>query len=150
MPHAAPPTLETAVAADASALSALLAEAGLPTEELASYLPHFIVARRDGRVLGGVGLEPLGPWGLVRSLVVAEPERGHGLARAMCERLIAKARDQGIERLYLLTAVARPLFEQLGFHAIDRAEAPEAVRATEEFRTFRHPSAVCLTKALVG
>jgi N-acetylglutamate synthase-like GNAT family acetyltransferase len=61
---------------------------------------------------------------------------------------MAQARLAGVQRLYLLTAVARPLFEQLGFHAIDRSEVPASVRATEEFSMFRHPSAVCMTRAL--
>lgn len=149
MPQAATqPMIQPAIAIDEAAIHALLADVGLPSEEFSRHRPHFFVARRVDCVVGCVGLEPLGVWGVMRSLVVARPERGRGLATALCRRLMEHARGQGIARLYLVTAAARPLFEQLGFHAVDRTEVPAAVRATEELTTFRDSTAVCMTRAL--
>jgi amino-acid N-acetyltransferase len=61
----------------------------------------------------------------------------------MLERL---AGADGAERLHLLTTDAAPFFEHLGYEKLDRAEAPAAIAATEQFRTLCSGSATYLTR----
>ena len=98
----------------------LLAECDLSTDDVSDHWDHFIVAE-DGKTLAGViGLEPLASLGLLRSLAVAKPYRGHGLARALCNRMDAYARQQGIDELYLLTTTAADFFLKLGLACMTR------------------------------
>lgn len=95
-----------------------------------------------------MGLEVLGPFGLLRSLAVDPAHRGTGLGRRLCEHITAHARLQGIDTLYLLTTTAEGFFRKHGFHVADRAGVPEAVLATEEFRHLCPSTAVCMVRHL--
>ena len=92
--------------ADAGAaepITQLLLECGLPYEDIGNHLHNFILANRSGRTIGVVGLELYGRIALLRSLAVAVPDRGQGLARALFARAAAHALLQGVNALYLLT-----------------------------------------------
>ncbi|HET9599316.1 MAG TPA: arsenic resistance N-acetyltransferase ArsN2 [Anaeromyxobacteraceae bacterium] len=138
--------LADAVPADRDAVAALLASCGLPHQDLAPDLLHFIVARSGGRVVGVIGLEVHGEDGLLRSLAVADDHRGEGIARRLYASLLGRARGVGVTRLYLLTTGARGFFEMLGFRAVDRDGVPAAIRATEEFRVLCPASAICMVR----
>jgi amino-acid N-acetyltransferase len=135
---------------DRDAIAALLASCGLPQSDIASHLPHFTLAREDGRIVGVIGVEVHGLDGLMRSLAVAPAHRGRGVARRLYASLLKSARGLGITRLYLLTATALSWFQLLGFRAVPRDEVPEAIRSTEEFRTFCPASAVCMMRPIVA
>ncbi|MBL8207744.1 MAG: GNAT family N-acetyltransferase, partial [Blastocatellia bacterium] len=57
---------------------ALLEEVKLPTEGVAEHFADFLIARADERVVGCVGLEKYGSYGLLRSLAVAPNFQGQG------------------------------------------------------------------------
>jgi amino-acid N-acetyltransferase len=130
---------------DRDAVAALLESCGLPHRDLAAHLPHFTVARLDGRIVGVIGLEVHGGDGLLRSLAVADDHRGEGIARRLYASLIGRARALGVTRLYLLATNAQGFFEMLGFRAVDREAVPEAIRDTEEFRACP-ATATCLVR----
>jgi amino-acid N-acetyltransferase len=103
-----------------------------------------LVARAGGRVVGAVGLERYGAYGLLRSLVVAPVVRGQGLGRALTEGLTAAARRRGLRSLFLLTETAASFFASRGFRRIPRDEAAPMVGASVEFTTVCCRSATCM------
>jgi len=138
-------------AADLPAVLGLLDAAALPHRDVTpALLQHYLVARRAGALLGVVGLEPLGPAGLLRSLAVASEERGHGLGVELTRALERHAGGLGISRLYLLTTTAERFFTRLGYRAIPRADAPPALQQTTEFRELCSSSSVCMVRDLLS
>jgi amino-acid N-acetyltransferase len=125
----------------------LLSRAALPLDGLDDGFPGaYVVACTDGAVIGVAGLEQYGVFGLLRSVVVDEGLRRHGVGRALVVERVARARSLGLERVFLLTTTAPRYFEALGFAPTPRREAPEAMLASWEFAGVCPASAVCLTR----
>jgi len=138
-----------ATAGELSQVLALLAGCGLPSDDLtADHLPHFLVCRSGGRVVGTVGLEPAGDIALLRSLAVTRDLRGRGIGHALWRRVAVHARDQGIARLFLLTTTADALFARWGFRQISRAAVPAPIQETTQYRSSCPIDAVVMTLAL--
>lgn len=135
-----------AAPADVPAIATLLREAGLPHEDFAAYIPRFLVARRDGGIIGAIGAEVHAPDALLRSLVVAPAERGGGLGGRLCEALESAAESWGVRRWWLLTTTAERFFATRGFRKVARTAAPPAIAATAEFRGLCPSVAVCLSR----
>lgn len=95
-------------------------------------------------LLGCAGVERYDSAGLLRSVAVASVGRGHGLGGRLVDACIARARAQGLETLWLLTTTAPAFFQRLGFAVVDRATAPAALQASEEFADMCPVSAVCM------
>lgn len=140
------PTITPPRPSDGPAIRALLRAAGLPYEDFAAHLAHFLVARQDGAVIGAVGFELHGRDALLRSLVVAPAQRGAGLGDQLVRELTATARRAGVARFYLLTMTAEQFFTRRGFQKIDRQLVPAAVATTPEFQSLCPASAVCMAK----
>jgi amino-acid N-acetyltransferase len=89
-------------------------------EQLMQHLPSFVVAERDGRIIGCAGLARLSPdLAEVRSLAVAADQQGRGVGRALVNYLLQAARAVGIPQVCALTL--RPdFFTALGFRVVDR------------------------------
>ena len=126
--------LRAATAFDVPAMEALLAAEGLPTGGVAEGIAHFQVLDNGEGVIAAAGIEPHGDNALLRSVVVAPQHRGRGLARRLTEGMAQHAREQGHEAVYLLTMDADGYFADLGFARIDRDDAPETIRSSEQFR----------------
>jgi amino-acid N-acetyltransferase len=135
---------------EASLVSGLIADAGLPVQDLnPQKLVHFIVARRGDAIVGTVGLEPVGgDRALLRSLTVMEGCRSQAIATRLVIAVEKYARSHGIAAVYLLTTSAAGFFVKQGYRIIDRKTPPDAVQATEEFSRICPATAVCLTKSL--
>jgi N-acetylglutamate synthase-like GNAT family acetyltransferase len=126
--------LRRATAADWDAIAALLSTSSLPIDGARDHLEAFTVATRGGVVVGCAGVERYGDVGLLRSVAVAPAERGAGTGARLVERCIADAAAAGCSTLVLLTTTAEHYFPRFGFERIAREAAPEAVRASVEFR----------------
>jgi len=120
--------------ADLAAIESLLSESQLPTAGVKDSLCGFLVAESAGRVVGVVGMEKRGNYGLLRSTAVAPAWRGKHVAKQLVERIIADAEAQGVHALYLLTMTAERYFPSFGFAVATRDVVPEDIRATGEFR----------------
>ncbi|MDA0683312.1 MAG: GNAT family N-acetyltransferase [Bacteroidetes bacterium] len=124
----------------------LLEEAKLPTSGVSLIIDQFLVIRAgresSGPVLAAGAIEPHGPDGLLRSLVVDSSVRGLGLGKRLTEYLLLSSDAD----LYLLTETAESFFELFGFECIDRAQAPDALRASEEFRCLCPESAAFMRR----
>jgi amino-acid N-acetyltransferase len=70
--------------------------------------------------------------------------RGRGLGRRLTDAALVLARERAIERVFLLTETAAPFFRQLGFRDVARADVPEGVRNSLEFRSLCPASAEAL------
>lgn len=63
---------------------------------------------------------PNGQCGYLMNIYTRQAARGKGVARCVVEKLIACARAREVTKIYLeTTAMARPLYESLGFVAMD-------------------------------
>ena len=112
--------------------------------------PHgFIVASVDGTAIGCCGLERYGSDALLRSLAVDPMYRGRGIAAWLIARIVAKAEQERVSALYLLTTTARDYFTRHDFDVCPRSEAPEGIRSSWEFRTGCPDSATLMRRAVV-
>ena len=118
-----------------------------PTLTKGSYAYDFEVGERAGMVVGAIGVERYGDYGLLRSAVVTETERGSGLGARLTRERLDWGRAQNMRSIYLLTTTAAPFFERIGFARIDRHEVPAEVQAAPEFATICPASAVVMRRA---
>ncbi len=81
-------------------------------EELGPPRGFFVVARRDGHPVGGVGVRSIGELahrdGEVKRLWVRPDQRRLGVASALMDEALGGARRRGFERLYLETGNRQP------------------------------------------
>jgi amino-acid N-acetyltransferase len=133
---------------DLAAVSDLLAAAGLPLAGVRESFGEFVVAESGGRRVGAAGLERHGDVGLLRSVVVAPSHRGTGLGASLTERILARARQQRLKSVYLLTTTAADFFPRLGFGRIERTELPAALNASEELRGACPDTAIVMVRDL--
>lgn len=63
-------------------------------------------------------------------------------------QLLESARAEGLADVTLLTTTAADYFTRFGFHVIPRESAPEAVRASVEFREACPETATVMIRAL--
>ena len=133
---------------DLKAVLALLATHRLPQDGLAEHLETALVARVGGQVVGCAAIEPYDGAGLLRSVAVAEPQRGTGLGMRLTEAAIRLAEARGIRALYLLTETAAGFFSRFGFRPIPRDEVAPAVRQSIEFTRACPASAAAMVKEL--
>ena len=136
------------IAGDDPDLAAALAAEHLPTDDLAEDGRLFFRLQDNGTVLGFGGLEMLGDYALLRSIVVSPLVRGQGVGKSITEQLMRKAEDLGIAEVYLLTTSAAPFFEAAGFQRIERHAAPLEILATKQASSLCPSSAVLLTRRL--
>lgn len=115
-------------------VEALLAEAQLPTADLATSRSLSLLGlREEGRLVGVVGIEVHGRVGLLRSLAVIPTRRNAGIGTGLVSSAEAWAAERGVETLYLLTTTAADFFARQGYEALSRSEAPTAIAATAQF-----------------
>jgi N-acetylglutamate synthase-like GNAT family acetyltransferase len=127
-------TIRAAGRADLPAIEQLLIASDLPVSGIQDELCSFLVAESGARLVGVVGMERRGRYGLLRSTAVLPEWRGKHVARQLVERIIAEAESQGVRALYLLTTTAERYFPNFGFATTTRDAVPGDIRATEEFR----------------
>ena len=131
---ASPFRIRSAAQTDLGAIEALLVDSQLPTAGVKESLRGFLVAETDAGIVGVVGMERCGRYGLLRSTAVVPEWRGRHVAKQLVERVIAQAEAQGIHALYLLTTTAERYFPSFGFHVTTRDGVPDDIKATGEFR----------------
>lgn len=145
MPEQAVPILRAAKAKDIAAVRDLLSAAHLPTQGVEDQFgAGYAVAEFEGELVGAIGIEMYGPYGLLRSAVVAPAQQGSGLGKKLAIERIAWARGRRLEALYLLTTTAAPFFARLGFVEMLRASAPAEVQKSLEFAKVCSSTAVCM------
>jgi amino-acid N-acetyltransferase len=129
-------------------MASTLRDARLCHDDLIGFTKRFYCASSNGVTIGYVGLETCGAEALLRSAVVFARSRGRGYGHSMVERLLDVAREQGIERVWLLTTSAPEFFAKLNFTPMPRSTAPLAIAQSDEFRWACPDTAVCMVCTL--
>lgn len=126
----------------------LLSTEQLPVADLPVSLDHFMVAIQDAIVVGVIGLEIYGQYGLLRSLAVQPDQRGNGIAGKLLKRIEALAGLKKLRAIILLTETAPDYFSRKGYQAISRSDAPVEIQQSSEFSHVCPVSAVVMKKTL--
>lgn len=87
-----------------------------------------LIALEDGQLLGGAALArddldqrpDLGPW--LACVFVAPQARGRGLAERLIEGICQRAKEQGVEVLYLHTQDKSEYYAKRGWRVLERFE----------------------------
>lgn len=130
------------------ALVQLLQTEKLPTVDLPDQLDNFIAIIENDELIGAAGIERYGDYGLLRSVVVAGDNRGHGFAGELLVAAESRAKENGIKALFLLTETAADYFSRKGYRTITRDDVPEAVQQSSEFSHVCPVSAIVMKKNL--
>lgn len=142
-------SLGAPTADDLPALETLIRASGLPAEVVRDQFPEaYVVARRDGVVVGVAALEAHDRSALLRTVAVSPEERGRGTGLALIADRLALAWASQLDSVFLLTTTAAPLFRRFGFADGARANVPAALAASPEFASLCPASATCLRLAL--
>ena len=129
---------------DLPAVLALLEAVNLPTEGVAEHFADFLIARANERVVGCVGLEKYGSYGLLRSLAVAPDFQGQRLGLRLTTELLLYAQANTLQTIVLLTTTAAAFFARhFDFTSTDRNQFDEVFAASPEWRLPRCALAVC-------
>jgi amino-acid N-acetyltransferase len=127
---------------------ALLQAEKLPVEDLPASLDNFFVALNEDKVIGAIGLEQYGHYGLLRSMVVHAAHRNTHIASRLVEQLEHYGNTLAISDMYLLTETAPAYFEKKGYQKIKREEVPSALQVSSEFSHVCPVSAIAMKKEL--
>jgi N-acetylglutamate synthase-like GNAT family acetyltransferase len=138
--------LERLGSADVGELATQLRNENLPCEDLQRNF--FAFRSNDGTRIGFSGLELCDGDALLRPIVVAKGFRGRGCGGIVVSKTLQEANKLGVRRVYLLTTTAATFFSRLGFSAIKREGAPEAIAKTKEFAALCPSSAVLMMRTL--
>lgn len=133
---------------DYDALRLALEAAHLPTDDLMEQDRAFFSLSDDDGPIGFVGLEGSGPDRLLRSLVVQPSRKRQGHGGSLVAHAEAFARQDGAERLHLLTTTIADFFRARGYQPADRASAPAAISGTAQFASLCPASAAYFVKQL--
>jgi amino-acid N-acetyltransferase len=140
--------IRSAEPADAGPIRACLAEAELGFDDIGEHLANFLVAEKDGRVIGTVGMEVYGASGLLRSAAVLPAERSGGIGRSLVDALERRARGAGIRELVLLTTTAEGYFTRQGYRVVNRGDVSGRILASGQFQGSCPATAVVMRKNL--
>jgi N-acetylglutamate synthase-like GNAT family acetyltransferase len=129
-------------------LKAVLAKAGLPSDDIES--PTVLLWRfeRDDVPVGFGGLEICGEDALLRSLLTLPPLRRHGFGTGMVEAIETEAVARQVRGLYLLTTDGVAFFARLGYVPCRREDVPVSVCASAQFAVLCPASATVMRKEL--
>ncbi|GAA4408345.1 hypothetical protein GCM10023187_30070 [Nibrella viscosa] len=141
--------IRTAEPANQHQVAVLLQHVNLPTDDLPTGLPGFVLAFDGDRLVGSAGVESYDRVGLLRSVAVDPDYRDHKLGRRLVDAVLENARQQGIREAYLITTTADQYFERYGFTCVERSTVPTPVATTQQFSQLCPASAVVMKKSLV-
>ncbi len=128
---------------------ALLVACDLPVADLRDDgNVYFFGFRHENKLLGVVGGEVQGDYGLLRSLAISSAHRGNGLGQKLVIFSEEWAAHSNLKALYLLTTTANDLFERLGYQELSRSEAPSAIIETAQFSGLCPDSSIFMGKKL--
>jgi len=127
--------IRRATADDRPGIRRLITAAGLPTDGLTDTHAVFVAAR-DGHIVGTAALERHGDGDttayLLRSVAVADGERGSGIGARLVERALRDVRPG--TPVALLTESAADYFRRFGFVRVERDRLPASLTASAELR----------------
>ena len=152
-----PVTFRAAARDDLPAVQRLLADAGLPTDDVADlfaeHASDFVVgedAAAPAELVAVAGIEVCCDDALLRSVAVRPAWRRHGVGEELVRHLVREAEGRGFRAMYLLTMTAERYFPRFGFERVAREALPAAVAATPQCRSMCPASAVAMMRPLAA
>ncbi len=142
-------TLQSAGPQKRAAIVSLLLAVKLPVEDLPQTLDNFLVAEKEGLVVGSAGLELYGDYALLRSMAVHPQHQGTGMGKALYLAAVNLALQYWVWELYLITTTAAPFFEKQGFQKVDRGEVPLSIQSTSQFSGTCPSSATVMRRSIL-
>ena len=142
------PTIRQASPNDLTTIKQLLESASLPTLGVAEHVQHYLVAEKEGAIVGTIGLEVYGETALLRSAVVASDLQKTGIGSLLYTHNLAQARQLGVQRLILLTNTAEKYFARKGFKKIDQKSVTGPITVSVEFTGVCPSHAACMELVL--
>jgi len=133
---------------DMESIIEILSEANLPFSDINLEKQDFLIATKENKIIGIIGIEVYDGIGLLRSLAIISTYRNKGIGSELYREMIFLALSKGIKELYLLTTTAERFFSKLGFNAVSRDDVPISIRKSEEFANICPASALCMTKKI--
>ncbi len=109
----------------------LLEECKLSIKGLNEHIHNFYLAKLDNKIIGSVGIEIYGKYGVIRSTAVLPEHRKKGIGAKLAGHMLDYAREKGIEELYLKTENEATFFKSVGFIGVSPDHIPEEVRHSE-------------------
>ncbi len=141
--------IEAPLPKDEPRVRQLLRACDLPEADITpEQMRHFFVLTDKGKIVGTVGVQVLGRFGLLRSLAIDPAHRGRGFASRLAEKAEQYAASLNVEMLYLLTITAEGFFSKRRYQKVPRNSAPLPLQETSEFKDVCPVSAVCMAKDL--
>ena len=129
-------------------IKSLLQSVNLPSEDLPATLTDFYAVVYAGELIGLIGMERYGHYGLLRSMVVHPGHRNKRIAETLVSKLEQEAKSTGITDMYLLTETADNYFSKKGYTTISREEVPAELKSSSEFSHVCPVSAIVMKKPL--
>ena len=126
----------------------LLQNNDLPLDGFPTDTPVVIGAFNDEKLIGCAALEIHGDYGLLRSVVVLEENRGEGVGNKLINAILAKAAHEKLKSIYLLTETAENYFPRHGFVVLDRNDVPNDIKNSVEFTSACPDSATAMMKSI--
>lgn len=125
-----------------------LEAASLPIDDLMELDRAFFLLSDGSGPIGFIGLEGSGTDRLLRSLVVLPSRRRKGHGGMLVAHAEAFARQDGTERLHLLTTTVEAFFRSRGYFSADQKTAPDVISSTAQFVSLCPATAAYLVKEL--
>jgi amino-acid N-acetyltransferase len=126
----------------------LLSSEKLPAGDLPATLENFLMAVQDDELIGVIGLEIYGNYGLLRSLAVKPAFRSQNIAGKLIVQIETLAASKGLKAIFLLTETATDYFARKGYEKITRNGVPEEVQQSSEFSHVCPQSAIAMQKEI--
>ena len=129
-------------------ITELLDAENLPFEDIETAPVQFFGIKNSSELLATGALEVYGNKAILRSVAVKKEFQGKGLGKQITRFLEKKAREQGIDQLFLLTTTAPDYFRKLNYQPFERKACPFEIQQSAEFKNLCPSTAVCLSKDL--
>ncbi len=134
-----------AASEDLRMLQDLLAEHGLACGGRKTELSDYFVVRSPGRVIGCIGMESWGPYGLLKDMLVVSDRRGEGLGWMLAKTALDHALRLGLQRVFMFgTDATKKIGEVMGFQPWPQ-EPPEELADSRQFQRPQHAGAVLMS-----
>lgn len=109
----------------------LLSECNLSSTGLKNHIHNFYLAKSSNRIIGSIGLEIHGQYGIIRSTAVLPRHRKKGIGSKLAKKMIDFTKAQGIDALYLKTENEAKFFHYQGFIPISPGQIPGEIKDTD-------------------
>lgn len=115
---------------------ALIATDDLRPEDILAKGTRYWGAVSDDSLIGVIGCEYVGRYGLLRSALVAHAHRNQGIAALLTQTLLQGAREMGLNAVYLFSTGAGDYWKRQGFMEVSVDEVVSFMPGTYQVKLF--------------